>query len=99
MCLLLLPRLGLWSRDKAAKGTAEVASSVAGRIDEATNEVEAVGVASARVGPRRPAVAVLASVVKLISVVWIDIPAPHKEEWALWLVLLFWVDKRVRVLI
>ena len=77
---LLLPRLGLWSRDKAAKGIAAVAIDAVGRIDVAIIEAEAVGVASARVGPRGPINTVLASVVKLTSGVRSDIPAPHEEE-------------------
>ena len=79
--LLLLPRLGLWSRDKAAKGTAVVAKvEIAGRIDAAIIKAEAVGVASARVGSRRPVNTALASVVELISEVRNDNPAPHKEQ-------------------
>ncbi|MFG6399443.1 MAG: hypothetical protein K1W07_08955, partial [Parabacteroides distasonis] len=79
--LLLLPRLGLWSRDKAAKGIADVATVVAGRIDVATIEDEAVGAARTRVGSRGPINTALASAVELISAVRIDIPAPHKEQW------------------
>ena len=86
---LLLPRLGLWSRDKAAKGIAAVAIGVAGRIDAAVTEGEAVGVGSIRVGSRGPVATPLASVVKGDFSVWgyvltaeIDPPAPHKEEWA-----------------
>ena len=78
--LLLLPRLGLWSRDKAAKGIAEVAIVAGGRIDAATIEVEAVGAVSSRVGPRGPINTVLASVVELISKVRIDTATPHKEQ-------------------
>ena len=80
ICLLLLPRLGLWSRDKAAKGIAEVAIVDVGRMDVASTKVEVVGDASVRGGSRRPAVADLASVVKLISTVGTDIPVPHKEK-------------------
>ena len=79
--LLLLPRLGLWGRDKAAKGTAAVAIVVGGRIDVAIIKVEAVGEVSVRVGSRRPVITDLASDAKLISAARIDIPAPHKEEW------------------
>ena len=79
--LLLLPRLGLWSRDKAAKGIADEATEVAvGRIDAIATEVEAVGVVGTRIGPRRPAAAVLVSDVKLISAVGNDTPTPHKEQ-------------------
>ena len=78
--LLLLPRLGLWSRDKAAKGAADVARVGAGRIDAAIIEVEAVGVVSIRAGSRGPINTVPASAAKLISEVGIDIPAPHKEK-------------------
>ena len=78
--LLLLPRLGLWSRDKAAKGTAVVAIGVVGRIDAAIIKVEVVGVASIRVGSRGPINTVLASEVELISIVRIDTAAPHKDE-------------------
>ena len=85
---LFLPRLGLWSRDKAAKGTAGVASDVVGvgRIDVVIVKVEVVGVDSIRAGPRRPAVTVPASGVykqdvycrRCISLM--DTPAPHKKE-------------------
>ena len=77
---LLLPRLGLWSRDKAAKGIAAVAIVDVGRIDVATDEVKVVGIASVRVGPRRPIITFLTSVAKLIRVVGMDKPAPHKEQ-------------------
>ena len=80
--LLLLPRLGLWSRDKAAKGIADVANVVDGRNDAAIIEVEVVGEVSTRASPRRPVIAVLASSTELISAARIDIPAPHKEEGA-----------------
>ena len=79
ICLLLLPRLGLWSRDKAAKGTAVVATEVVGRIDVTATEEEGVGGASARVGSRRPVITALASAVEQL-IARIDIPAPHKEE-------------------
>ena len=78
---LLLPRLGLWSRDKAAKGIAAVANGVAGRIDAAIIEAEDVGVASARVGSRGPINTALASVAEPSSKVRINTAAPHKEEW------------------
>ena len=78
--LLLLPRLGLWSRDKAAKGTAAVAIGVAGRSDATTIKVEVVDVASIREGSRRPAITVPASEIKLISADGIDPPTPHKEK-------------------
>ena len=81
-CLLLLPRLGLWSRDKAAKGKAVVAIGVVGRIDATATEVEVVGVVSIRAGSRRPVITDLASIVKPISGVRIDTAAPHKEEFA-----------------
>ena len=77
--LLLLPRLGLWSRDKTAKGTTAGARAAVGRIDAAT-EAEVVGGANV-CGPSRPVLTVLASEVKLISIARIDNPAPHKEEW------------------
>jgi len=77
--LLLLPRLGLWSRDKAAKGIAVVATDAAGRKDVTATEGEAVGDVSVRDGSRRPVITVLASDAKLISEVRTDIPAPHKE--------------------
>ena len=70
---------GLWSRDKAAKGTADVASGEAGRIDVAIIEVEVVGAVSIRVGSRGPVITVLTSAVKLISEVRIDTATPHKE--------------------
>ena len=79
--LLLLPRLGLWSRDKAAKGKAVAAIGAVGQIDATATEVEVVGGVSVRAGSRRPVITVLASVDKLISAVRIDIPAPHKEQW------------------
>ena len=78
--LLLLPRLGLWSRDKAAKGAAEVTIMPVGRIDVTTTKIEVVGEASVRDGPRRPVITTLTSVVEQL-IVSIDIPAPHKEEW------------------
>ena len=77
--LLLLPRLGLWSRDKAAKGTAAVAIGVAGRSDVAIIKAEVVGEVSIRVGSRGPAITALASEVEQL-IARIDIPAPHKEE-------------------
>ena len=81
LLFLLLPRLGLWSRDKAAKGTAVVAIAVGGRIDAAIIKGEGVGEVSSRVGPRGPVITVLASDAKLISIARSDIPAPHKEKW------------------
>ena len=78
--LLIKIGAGLWSRDKAAKGIAEVAIVVAGRIDAAIIEDEAVGAASTREGSRGPVATPLASVAKLISGVKIDPPAPHKEQ-------------------
>ena len=77
--LLLLPRLGLWSRDKAAKGIAVVAIVVVGRIDVATIEDEAVGAVSSRAGPRRPVITVLASAAKPFDFISTNPPAPHKE--------------------
>ena len=79
---LLLPRLGLWSRDKAAKGIAVVAIDVVvvGRIDATIVEAEVVGALSVGVGSRRPVIAVLASTAELISTVRIDTAAPHKEQ-------------------
>ncbi|MFG6399444.1 MAG: hypothetical protein K1W07_08960 [Parabacteroides distasonis] len=86
--LLLLPRLGLWSRDKAAKGKAVAAIGAVGQIDATATEVEVVGGVSVRASSRRPVIAVLASAVKGDFSVWgyvltaeIDKPAPHKEEW------------------
>ena len=78
--LLLLPRLGLWNRDKAAKRIAEVAIVVAGRIDAATAEVEVVGAASSRAGSRGPISTVLASVAKSIGLARLNPSAPYKEE-------------------
>ena len=89
--LLLLPRLGLWSRDKAAKGKAVAAIGAVGQIDATATEVEVVGGVSVRASSRRPVIAVLASAVKGDFSVWgyvltaeIDKPAPHKEEGILW---------------
>ena len=39
MPLLLLPRLGLWSRDEAAKGKADEAIGAVGRTDTAAIEI------------------------------------------------------------
>ena len=78
---LLLPRLGLWSRDKAAKGKAEVATEVIGRSDVTAIEAEVVGMVSARADPRRPIITFPASADELSSIVRIDTAAPHKEQW------------------
>ena len=58
-----------------------MATVVVGRPD-AEAEAEAVGMVDIRASSRRPVTTDLTSVAKLISVVGIDIPAPHKEEWA-----------------
>ena len=78
--LLIKIGAGLWSRDKATKGTADVASGEAGRIDVAIIEVEVVGAVSIRVGSRGPVITALASDAKLISGARMDTAAPHKEE-------------------
>lgn len=65
--------------DEAAKGKAEVATVVVGRIDEATIEAEDVGEASIRAGSRGPVIAALASAVKRARVTGVDAAAPHKE--------------------
>lgn len=58
---------------------ADVAIVAAGRVDAST-EAEVVGVASIRVGPRGPVVAVLASVLEgCRAIVSVNPAAPHKE--------------------